>query len=107
MRESLEKRETKLRQQKNPRLKERIPALYLLLVGEWASVIEVAKAVGRNRATVQRWLVGDRCWWARSNTLELKTSPGRTGVILEWAVNSHQKELEQPQGFKRYTQVQM
>jgi len=106
IRESLEELEAHLRQQKNPRLKERIQALYLLKVGQLASVIEVAKALGRHRATVQRWLAAYRQDGLEA-MLEFKTSPGRTPIIPQWAVNSLQKQLEQPQGFKRYTQVQM
>ena len=106
IRESLEEIEKYLRQQKNPRLKERLQVLYLLKGRQVTSVIEVAGVLGRHRAIVQRWLAAYRQGGLEA-MLEFKTSPGRTPVIPQWAVGSLQKQLEQPQGFKRYTQVQM
>lgn len=106
IKESLEGLEKLLIQQKNPRFKERLQALYLLKTGHLPSIIEVAKAIGRHRSTVQRWLGVYRDGDIKA-MLEFNTSPGRRPVIPQWAVRSLQKQLEQPPGFKRYTQVQL
>lgn len=102
----MEELEKHLLKQKNPRLKERIQALYLLKGRQMTSVIEIAGVLGRHRATVQRWLAAYRQGGIEA-MLEFKFSPGRKPIIPQWAVGSLEKQLEQPQGFKRYTQVQM
>jgi predicted ArsR family transcriptional regulator len=84
--ETQEDLEAMLRKEENPRVKERILALCLLKHRE-VSVIEVAKVLGRHRATVQRWLAAYRAGGLEA-MLEFKTSPGRKPLTPSWGIKS-------------------
>jgi len=104
--ESLEELEQLLREQTNPKLKERLQVLYWLAQPEAPTITAIAKAIGKHRATVQRWLVLYR-EQGRQGMLEIQHSPGRGRVIPDWAQTKLQKRLEQAEaGFKSYGQVQ-
>jgi transposase len=103
--ESVEELEKLLRHQKQSRSKERIQALYLIK-GQEMSVSEIAKILGKHRATVHRWLADYR-EGGIEGVVEFGTSSGRKRAIPDWAVSSLKKQLEQPEGgFQRYTQIQ-
>lgn len=103
--ESVEELESLLRQQRNPRLKERLQALYMIKK-QGMSVCAISKILGKHRSTVQRWLADYRKTGIE-RMLEFSTSPGRTRVIPNWAVESLKKQLESPEmGFAGYKQIQ-
>ncbi|GAP99950.1 helix-turn-helix domain-containing protein [Leptolyngbya sp. NIES-2104] len=56
IRETVAELEALIQQQRNPNLKERLQVLYLLKLPNAISIREIAKVVGRNRGSVQRWL---------------------------------------------------
>ncbi|WNZ43394.1 helix-turn-helix domain-containing protein [Leptolyngbya boryana CZ1] len=56
IRETAAELETLIQQQSNPNLKERLQVLYLLKRSNAMSIGEIAKVIGRNRGSVQRWL---------------------------------------------------
>jgi transposase len=69
-------------------------------------VSEIAKVIGRHRASVQRWL-GDYRKDGLKGLLATRQSPGRPQAIPAWAVKSLKQRLDDPEGgFGSYTQVQ-
>ncbi|NDJ20029.1 helix-turn-helix domain-containing protein [Myxacorys almedinensis] len=106
IRETVAELEALIQQQSNPNLKERLQVLYLLKLPNARSISEIAKVVGRNRGSVQRWLSQYRTHGV-SSLLEIRQSPGRPQVIPAWAVKSLKQRLDDPEtGFGSYTQVQ-
>lgn len=104
--ETLAELEALLQQESNPKLKERLQVLYLLRLPNPLSVSEIAKVIGRHRASVQRWL-GDYREDGLKGLLATRQSPGRPQVIPAWAVKSLKQRLDDPEGgFGSYTQVQ-
>lgn len=106
VRESEQELEQLLQEQSNWKRKERLQVLYLLKLSEGLSISQIAKAIGKHRGTVQRWLAMYRDQGLDA-LLAVKKSPGRPRVIPEWAVTSLKRRLEQPDsGFKSYIEVQ-
>ncbi len=106
IRETVAELEALIQQQSNPNLKERLQVLYLLQLPNAMSVSAIAKVVGRNRGSVQRWLSLYRVNGVEG-LLETRQSPGRPQVIPDWAINSLKRRLDDPEtGFGSYTQVQ-
>lgn len=104
--ETLAELEALLQQESNPKLKERLQVLYLLRLPNPLSVSEIAKVIGRHRASVQRWL-SDYREEGLKGLLATRQSPGRPQVIPAWAVKSLKQRLDDPEGgFGSYTQVQ-
>lgn len=103
--ESVEELELLIREQSNPRLKERLQALYMIK-NQGISVCAIAKILGKHRSTVQRWLADYRESGVE-RVLEFGVSPGRKRVIPNWAVESIKKQLEEAEiGFAGYKQIQ-
>lgn len=103
--ESLEELESLLRQESNPRQKERLQALYMIK-NQGISVCAIAKILGKHRSTVQRWLADYRETGIKM-MLEFKTSSGRKKIIPNWAVESLNKQLADPEiGFAGYKEIQ-
>jgi len=103
--ESVEELELLVRQQSNPQLKQRLQALYLIK-NQGISISAIAKILGKNRSTIQRWLTDYR-ENGMGKMLKLGSSPGRTRVIPNWAVESLKKQLKEPEmGFASYKQIQ-
>lgn len=106
IRETAVELEALIQEQSNPNLKERLQVLYLLKRPNAMSISEIAKVIGRNRGSVQRWLSQYRSNGLTS-LLETRQSPGRPQVIPNWAVESLKRRLDDPEtGFGSYTQVQ-
>lgn len=105
IRESIEELAQRLSAETNPKLKERLQALYLLKLPKAMTVSAVAKVIGKHRGTLQRWLsvYQDR---GLGLFLEIKEVTGRPKVIPPWVVVSLQQRLNEPEGFKSYGQVQ-
>ena len=106
IRETVTELEALIQQQSHPNLKERLQVLYLLKLPDAMSISAIAKVVGRNRGSIQRWLSQYR-ETGLNGLLETHQSPGRPRVIPGWAVESLQRRLDDPEtGFGSYTQVQ-
>jgi transposase len=104
--ETVAELEALIQQQSHPNLKERLQVLYLLKLPDAMSISAIAKVVGRNRGSVQRWLSQYR-ETGLNGLLETHQSPGRPQVIPGWAVKSLQRRLDDAEtGFSSYTQVQ-
>lgn len=105
IRESVEELATRLQAQPNPKLKERLQVLYLLKLPNAMSISALATVVGKQRGTVQRWLLVYKRE-GLSGLMQVKRSPGRPSVIPAWAVKRLQQRLAEPVGFKSYGAVQ-
>lgn len=93
-----------MKQQKKLPLRERVQALYLLKSQEADSIAHVARILGHNRVTVQRWLSE----YQRSGLKGLlapKAHGGRQASIPPWAQTKLKKRLQQPRGFASYGEI--
>lgn len=98
--ESLEELAERLRQEQDPRMKERVQVLYWLKQENAPSISVVAKAIGRHRATLQEWL-GTYREQGLEAMLSIKKSPGGSRVIPKWAEQRLAHRLESAlEGFK-------
>lgn len=103
--ESAEKLELLISKESNPRVKERLPGLYLIKK-QGISISEIAKILGKNRSTVPRWLKEYR-EEGRGKMVKVGSSSGRTRVIPKWAIESLKKQLKEPErGFASYKEIQ-
>lgn len=93
-----------LKSQKIADGKERVQVLYLLKTNQVKTVQQLASLIGRNRATVQRWLSPYRTGGLKK-MLTVGKSTGRTALIPLWAVKRLKKELNDPQGFESYEEI--
>ena len=84
--------------------KERLQVLYLLKAKE-LKVQEVAHVVGKHRGTIHRWL-SKYSQGGIDSLLSFRYSPGRKSKLPLWAKKALEKQLQQPQGFKSYRQIQ-
>lgn len=93
-----------LQKSHNLRDKERLQVLYLLKSRQ-LKVQEVAQVVGKHRGTIHRWL-SKYSQGGIDALLSFKYSPGRKSKLPLWAIKALEKQLQQPQGFKSYRQIQ-
>ena len=84
--------------------KERLQVLYLLKTKQ-LKVQEVAQVVGKHRGTIHRWL-SKYSQGGIDSLLSFKYSSGRKSKLPLWARKALEKQLQQPQGFKSYRQIQ-
>jgi len=106
VKESLDELTQQLCQVKTSSAKERLQVLYWLKQDNAPSISAIAKAVGKHRNTVQRWLGMYRDGGMES-MLEIKKSPGGVRVIPKWAENALAKRLQDSNhGFQSYYAVQ-
>ena len=104
IKESEAELETLIRQSQNSKDKERLQVLYLLKAKQ-LKVQEAAQVIGKHRGTVHRWL-SRYSQGGIDALLSFKYSPGRKSKLPLWAIEALEKQLQQPQGFKSYRQIQ-
>lgn len=104
--ESAEKLHKLLTQATTAHSQERLQVLYWLKTQKVETVEESAVLLGRHRVTVQRWLSRYRAGGIQG-LLEKKKSPGRPKSIPECVVARLKQELEDPEGFRSYIEVQL
>ncbi|MGD1921912.1 MAG: helix-turn-helix domain-containing protein [Pleurocapsa sp.] len=93
-----------LQQSQKLKDKERLQVL-CLFKSKQLKVKEIAQVVGKHRGTVHRWL-SKYSQGGIDALLSFKYSSGRKSVLPSWALNALEKQLQQPQGFKSYRQIQ-
>lgn len=93
-----------MKQQKKLPLRERVQALYLLKSQEADSIAHVARILGHNRVTVQRWL-SEYQQSGLKGLLAPKAHGGRQALIPPWAQTKLKKRLQQPRGFASYGEI--
>lgn len=105
IKESLEHLEKTMQQTQTASSKERLQVLYWLKSGQVASRQELAKRLGRDNATITRWLRKYKDGGLRE-LLEVKKAPGQTPLVRGKALARLRERLKEVQGFKSYGQVQ-
>jgi transposase len=104
--ESAEELKTRLHQQSEVKLKERVQALYLLKSEQVTELNALGKVLGRHPSTLYRWFEG---YWARglAGVLELGTGHnGRARAIPPGVEQALKQRLKEPPGFKSYGAIQ-
>ncbi|MBD2311152.1 helix-turn-helix domain-containing protein [Desertifilum sp. FACHB-1129] len=94
-----------LKQADNQEVKERIQALYWLKTHQVETVGTIASLVGKHRTTVSRWLSAYRKGGIEQ-LLEKGKSTGRKSLVSQEVQAKLQQELEDPEGFTSYKEVQ-
>ena len=102
--ESREELEKALKQVTIASSKERLQMLYLLKSGQVASRQGLAELIGRDEATITRWLRKYKDGGLKG-LLEVKSAPGRVAIVSGSALERLKQRLQEPQGFQSYGQI--
>jgi transposase len=106
VKESLDELVQQLQQVETPTDKERLQVLYWLKQEKFPSIGAIAKAIGKHRNTVGRWLLQYREGGVNA-MLERKTCSGGVRKIPQWAEAALAKRLKDPEhGFASYGAIQ-
>ena len=103
--ESQERLEKTLLQARTASNKERLQMLYWLKSGQVSSRQHLALLLGRNQATISRWLKKYQELGLKS-LLEVKSAPGKAGIVRGLALERLQQKLLETPGFSSYGQIQ-
>ncbi|MBW4610011.1 MAG: helix-turn-helix domain-containing protein [Hassallia sp. WJT32-NPBG1] len=79
--------------------------LYWLKSGQVTSRSAIAKRLGRDEATVTRWLRRYKDE-GRSGLLCVKHAPGKESIVSGENLECLKQRLSEPQGFHSYSQIQ-
>ena len=94
-----------LRQAKHKHEIQRLHTLYLLKSGQAKNRIEVAASLGVDRTSVGTWLAAYEAG-GLAKLLKRGYAPGRVPILTEQQQTRLRKELENPEGFHSYVQIQ-
>lgn len=103
--ESQEELEIALKYATSASSKERLQMLYWLKSGQLSSRQELAKRLGRDQATITRWLKKYKDG-GRSSLLEVRQAPGQVPIVRGEALELLKQRLQSPEGFHSYGQIQ-
>ena len=95
-----------LNKQKTPKKQQRIQVLYLLKTNQAESIGHLASLIGRHKVTISRWLTLYR-QGGLERLLEIGKSSGRTSLISEDIKQKLREELQEPEGFDSYKEIQL
>lgn len=85
--------------------KERLQMLYWLQSGQVTSRQALAELLGRDQATITRWLKKYKDG-GRSGLLSVKHAPGQAPIVSGEALERLKQRFLDPQGFHSYGQIQ-
>ncbi len=85
--------------------KERLQMLYWLKSGQASSRQELAERLGRDEATITRWVRKYKDEGKRG-LLEVKHAPGKAPSISGSDLERLERRLQEPSGFQSYSQIQ-
>lgn len=85
--------------------KERLQMLYWLQSGRVTSRQALAELLGRDKATITRWLKKYKDG-GRSGLVSVKHAPGQQAIVRGEALERLRQRLQDPQGFQSYGQIQ-
>ena len=105
MTESVQDLKVLLRHCKKKHEIQRLTALYLLKSGEAKNRVQVAKQLGVDRMSVGHWLSGYETG-GLEKLLERRYAPGRVPILTEDQQALLRGELQKPQGFQSYVEIQ-
>ena len=103
--ESTSELEELLKQRQYQEVKERIQTLYWLKTKQVKTLTQIASMLDKDRTTVSRWLSRYRKGGLKKLLWKGKSS-GRTRKITPEVEQKIKRELEQPEGFSSYKEVQ-
>ncbi|AUB43956.1 Transposase (plasmid) [Nostoc flagelliforme CCNUN1] len=103
--ESQQELEKALKHATTASTKERLQMLYLLKSGQVTSRRSLAELIGRDQATITRWVRKYKDG-GRDRLLEVKHAPGKLSIVSEEALKRLKQRLQEPQGFHSYGQIQ-
>ena len=103
--ESVEDLKVLLREAKKQHEIRRLNTLYLLKSGQAKNRIQVAAILGVDRTSVGQWLSAYETG-GLEKLLERGYAPGRTPILTEEQQAVLLRELEKPEGFSSYVQIQ-
>lgn len=103
--ESAQELKRQLNLSQNSEVKERIQVLYWLKTNQLKSTGAIASLIGKHRTTVSRWLTKYRQGGLKG-LLEIKKSPGRIPKITPSIEQKLIQELQDPEGFSSYKEIQ-
>ena len=105
--ESAETLRELLKNAKTPQEKERIQTIYWLKTKTVETVKQIAIMLGRNRVTVQKWLRKYRTGGLNLLLEPKKNLGGRPTSIRPDAIEKLKEELQKPEGFQSYGEIQL
>jgi transposase len=79
--------------------------LYWLKSGQVTSRSAIAERLGRDEATITRWLRKYKDG-GRGGLLEVKQAPGKEPIVSGESLERLKQRLEEPQGFHSYNEIQ-
>lgn len=97
--ESHEELQHRLRHALTATTKERLQMLYWIKTKALATRQELSQRLGRDESTVYRWLKRYKQGGIDA-LLEVKTAPGKSGLIPETVMSQLHERLGQSQGFR-------
>lgn len=104
--ESAETLKTLLKNAKTPQEKERLQTLYWLKTKTVTKVKQIAIMLGRNRVTIQKWLRKYRTGGLSFLLEEKQNLGGRPRSIPGSVIDKLKEELQKPEGFQSYGEIQ-
>lgn len=105
IKESLEELEKAVKYATKASSKERLQMLYWLKSGQVTNRRAIAKRLGRDEATITRWLRKYKDE-GRSGLLHVKHAPGKESIVSGENLAQLKQRLLEPQGFHSYSQIQ-
>lgn len=105
IRESAEELRALMKQESNPKARQRLHALYVVASKQARSRCAVARLLGVNRDTIGAWFA----WYqagGREHLLDLYVSPGKASSLPPHVMAALKKRLEEENGFASYGEVQ-
>ena len=103
--ESVQDLKSLLRGGKKKHELQRLTALYLLKSGQAKNRLQVAERLGVDRMSVGRWLRAYETG-GLEKLLERGYAPGRVPILTEEQQTVLRSELQKPEGFSSYGQIQ-
>ena len=103
--ESVEDLKVLLRQSTQKHQTQRLSVLYLLQSGQAKNRKQVAEMLGVHRISVGQWLETYRTQ-GLEKLLERRYAPGRVSALSEAQQTALRAELQKPEGFHSYVQIQ-
>lgn len=105
IRESAEELRALMKQERNPKARERLHALYVVASDQARSRSAVASLLGVHRDTIGAWfaLYAED---GRERLLDLYVSPGNVSSVPPMAMEALVKRLEAEDGFASYGEIQ-
>ena len=95
-----------LKEAQNREVKERIQSLYWVKTNQVETTSDIADLIGKHRTTVSRWLSSYRKG-GLEKLLTKGKSTGRSRKISPEVEEKLKKELQDPEGFTSYKEVQV